>query len=50
LIAIHKGKLKRAAETGLEQKFMMMEPLIGSKVSNEQLKSIYFVMMRIKEF
>jgi hypothetical protein len=45
-----KGKLKRAAETGLEEKFTMMEPLIGSKASREQLKSIYSVTMRIEEF
>jgi hypothetical protein len=45
-----KGKLKRAAETGLEEKFTMIEPLIGTKPTKEQLQSIYSVTMRIEEF
>lgn len=44
------GKLKRAAEVGLENKFTMMEPLSGNKPSKEQLKSIYSVTMRVEEF
>jgi hypothetical protein len=44
------GKHKRAVETGLEEKFTMMEPLIGNKASREQLKSIYLVTMQIEEF
>jgi hypothetical protein len=45
-----KRKLKRAAEIGLEEKFTMMKPLISSKASKEQLKSIYLVTMQIEEF
>jgi hypothetical protein len=44
------GKLKRAAEVGLENKFTMIEPLSGAKASKEQLKSIYSVTMRVEEF
>jgi uncharacterized membrane protein YgcG len=44
------SKLKRAAETGLETKFSMMEPFVGTKTSTEQLKSIYSVTMRMEEF
>jgi hypothetical protein len=51
LFITEKGKLKRAAKTWLEEKFTMMEPLIGSNASREQLKSIiYSVTMRIEEF
>jgi hypothetical protein len=50
LSVTNKGKLKQAAETALEEKFTMMEPLIGSKASREQSKSIYLVTMRIEEF
>jgi hypothetical protein len=44
------GKFKRAAETGLEHKFTRMEPITGTKASQEQLKSIYSVTMRVEEF
>lgn len=44
------GKLKRSAEIGLENKFTRMEPIIGKKASQDQLKSIYSVTMRVEEF
>jgi hypothetical protein len=37
LSASKTSKLKAKAETGLESKFTMMEPLVGSKASKEQL-------------
>jgi hypothetical protein len=42
--------LQKSAETGLEGKFSMIEPLAGLKASKEQLKLIYSITMRIKEF
>jgi hypothetical protein len=44
------SKLKRAAETRLDTMFTVMEPFVGTKMSTDQLKTIFLATMRMEEF